>query len=393
MYQSLSELLDLSDSGVWGDEDPVDGVSVLRSTNFNADGSLDLSKLAVRAIDVRKREAKLLRAGDILLEKSGGGPAQPVGRVCLFHGADRPHSFGNFIARLRPKNHLSSEYLFFFLRHFHLTGRTTHFQKQTTGIRNLEFKRYLGIEVPVVSLAEQRRIADILSCAEGIIRLRREAQKKTAALIPALFVDMFGDPAKNPKGWPVLRLEEALEAVDYGSSSKATAEGAGLPLIRMGNVTISGDLDLSDLKYVDLPAADAVRFGLRKGDILFNRTNSKELVGKTGLWDGSMQAVVASYFIRLRVRHDVAAPHYVWAFMNSAHMKRVLRRTARGAIGQANINSKELKAFLMPVPPLERQLAFAQRCADIAGLVSLEARAINIAQTTFNALLARAFAR
>jgi type I restriction enzyme S subunit len=108
----LQQLLELSDSGVWGDEDHEHGVSILRSTNFNADGTIDFSKLAFRAIEERKREAKILREGDILLEKSGGGPKQPVGRVCLFRGHEVPHTFGNFIARLRPKPEIISEYLF-----------------------------------------------------------------------------------------------------------------------------------------------------------------------------------------------------------------------------------------------------------------------------------------
>lgn len=132
-------------------------------------------------------------------------------------------------------------------------------------------------------------------------------------------------------------------------------------------------------------------YALREGDILFNRTNSKELVGKTGLWDGSCEAIVASYFIRLRVQREVVNPHYLWAFMNSAHMKRVIFNTARGAIGQSNINSKELKAFPLAVPPLPLQEQFALRCADVSGLVAQQSSATVKARATFDALLANTF--
>jgi type I restriction enzyme S subunit len=212
----LHDLLVLSDSGAWGDEDQQYGISVLRSTNFNSDGSLNFDKLSFRAIDSKKRNAKLLSEGDILLEKSGGGPQQPVGRVCLFRGSNLPHSFGNFIARLRQTKEILSEYLFYFLWNFHASGKTSSYQKQTTGIRNLEFKRYLTIEVPVPSLPEQHRLVDILSRAEGIVRLRREAQKKAQELIPALFLDMFGDPATNPKGWQLVRLGDLAEKMSDG---------------------------------------------------------------------------------------------------------------------------------------------------------------------------------
>jgi type I restriction enzyme S subunit len=246
-------------------------------------------------------------------------------------------------------------------------------------------------EIPVPPLPEQRRIVDLLSRAEGIARLRREAEKKAAELIPALFLDMFGDPATNPKGWPVATVGDVLAAADYGSSSKASSDGAGLPMIRMGNVTYAGNLDLDNLKYVDLPAEEVERYSLQEGDILFNRTNSKELVGKTGLWDGSCSAIVASYFIRLRVQPDVMRPHYLWAFMNTAHMKRVIFDTARGAIGQSNINSKELKAFPLPVPPLPQQEQFALRCADAYGMAAQQSAATIKAQSMFDALLAQAF--
>ncbi|CAK0764572.1 type I restriction enzyme, S subunit [Gammaproteobacteria bacterium] len=387
----LHDLLILSDSGVWGDEDPENGVSVLRSTNFSSDGWLSFNKLTFRAIDPKKRKTKLLSEGDILLEKSGGGPQQPVGRVCLFKGHSQPQSFGNFIARLRPAASVLSEYLFYFLWQFHATGRTSHYQKQTTGIRNLEFKRYLTIDVPIPPLPEQRRIVDILSRAEGIVRLQREAQKKAAEIIPALFLDMFGDPATNPKGWPTALVGDVIAAADYGSSTKASDYGAGVPLIRMGNVDYSGYLKLDDLKHVELSPEDIKKFGLGEGDIIFNRTNSKELVGKTGIWDGSREAVAASYFIRVRVERNRIIPLYFWAFMNSTYMKRVLFDTARGAIGQANINARELRAFEIMVSPLNMQILFERHIRDVFSIQSQQITALQKAEATFDALLANSF--
>lgn len=245
--------------------------------------------------------------------------------------------------------------------------------------------------LPIPSLLEQRRIVDVLSRAEGIVRLRREAQAKAQAIIPALFLDMFGDPSSNPREWPVLPLGQALRAADYGSSTKASEDGAGLPLIRMGNVSYEGDIDLTDLKYVELDPAEVHRYQLEQGDILFNRTNSKELVGKTGLWSAELHAVAASYFIRLRVDEAKVRPFYVWAFLNTRHMKRVLFDTARGAIGQANINSKELRAFRLPLPPLDVQEKFEVRCRSVLGIVAQQAEALRKAEATFQSLLARTF--
>lgn len=225
------------------------------------------------------------------------------------------------IVPLLPARELNRQYLAYYLRSPSTVAQIT---DRSAGARmpRADMDFVLSLEIPLLHLDEQRRIVDILSRAEGIVRLRREAQQKASELIPAIFIDMFGDPATNPKGWPVSPLGELLAAADYGSSTKASPTNTGLPIIRMGNVTTAGDLDLDELKYVELSDADIERFRLRKGDLLFNRTNSKELVGKTGLWDGSLDAVAASYFIRLRARLDTAHPTYLWAWMNSRHMKR-----------------------------------------------------------------------
>ncbi|MDE0648397.1 MAG: hypothetical protein F4162_09525 [Synechococcus sp. SB0676_bin_10] len=217
-----------------------------------------------------------------------------------------------------------------------------------------------SLPISLPPLAEQQRIVNILNRAAKIERLRAQAQERLREFIPALFVKMFGDPATNPMGWDVKPLGSFCILTRYGTSKKATNQAEGLPVLRMGNVTYCGDLDCTDLKWVSLSENDIEKHMLRTGDILFNRTNSKELVGKTGIWDGRFEAVAASYFIRLRVDESYVRPTYVWAFMNSTATKKHLFEAARGAIGQANINAKEVKSLLLPVPPLNLQHRYAE---------------------------------
>jgi type I restriction enzyme S subunit len=292
------------------------------------------------------------------------------------------------IFKVLPKLGVDPDFLFFALK-----SVISELESKTHGstMKHVVRGDFEGTFIHLPGIDEQRRIVDLLSRAEGIARLRRQAQQKVAALIPTIFVDMFGDPATNPKGLDVVALGDVLASADYGSSAKAGDEEAGLPMIRMGNVDYSGNIDLAALKYVDLPPDDVARFGLKDGDILFNRTNSKELVGKTGLWIGDREAVLASYFIRLRVDERLARPFFVWAFMNMPHMKRVLFETARGAIGQANINSRELRAFRIPLPDLDEQARFESRCRDVLALRAQQRRALVKAEAAFQALLARAF--
>jgi type I restriction enzyme S subunit len=182
--------------------------------------------------------------------------------------------------------------------------------------------------------------------------------------------------------WPLARLGDLLNQAAYGTSVKCSDTPSGIPVLRMGNVRYDGSLDLADLKYARLPNTDIIKFGLEPGDVIFNRTNSKELVGKTGLWDGRFKAAAASYFIRIRINREIVLPEWVWLYMNSPSTKRRLFETARGAIGQANINSEELKAFVLPLPPLDEQrriVGLLDRAAEIrrrADAARAKARAI-----------------
>jgi hypothetical protein len=129
----------------------------------------------------------------------------------------------------------------------------------------------------------------------------------------------------------------------------------------MNNVTYEGGLDLAEIKHVELSERELQKQLLRKSDVLFNRTNSLELVGKTGLWDASFEAVAASYFVRLRLNLAKVDPRYLVAFLNLPSTKRRLQNMAKQAIGMSNINATELQRVRMPLPPIELQTKFGER--------------------------------
>jgi len=390
----LQELLDLSDSGVWGEEDIEKGISVLRSTNFNANGTLNFTKLTFRAIEERKRTIKVLREGDILLEKSGGGPQQPVGRVCLYTGHSIDHSFGNFIARLRPKSVILSEFLFYFLWHFHATGKTTHYQKQTTGIRNLEFKRYLSIEVPVLPLPEQRRIVDLLSRAEGIVRLRREAEKKAAELIPALFLDMFGDPATNPKGWAVRKVSDFVRRFEGGKNIQAGSENGSTFRILKVSAATSGIYRESESKPSPNGYKPPTSHLVRVGDMLFSRANTVELVGATAVVEKSDGKTLLPDKLWRFVWAEPAETAYMHALFQMPCVRRELGKLSSGtSASMRNISQAKLFCLRLPVAPYSEQKAFAERAASVQSILSQQSSAISKAQAAFDALLAKSFSQ
>lgn len=386
----LGDLLESSDSGVWGDEDLDAGVSVLRSTNFNPDGTLDLTKLTFRALDVRDQSRKLLRAGDILLEKSGGGPKQPVGRVCLFLGDAAPHAFGNFIARLRPARRVLSEYLFYYLWQFHSSGKTSHYQKQTTGIRNLEFKRYLTIPVPVCSIEEQRRTVDQLSRAESIVRLRGQAQQKTAALIPAMFIDTFGDPVTNPKGWPVKALADLCLGVFDIDHKMPKAVDAGIPFISAKDLLDEGTICFDDVKKISLEDFDRLsRKGRpKRNDIIYSRIGAR--LGKARLVEVDFDFLASYSCCTIRPNHEIVNSTFLHRMLDSPSMLRQAQKGIR-SIGVPDLGLGEIKSFRVIAPPLALQAEFAARATDVVSVLSQQIVASEKAKAVFNALLARAF--
>lgn len=246
-------------------------------------------------------------------------------------------------------------------------------------------------EIPVPSLSEQERIVQLMDEAGELRKLRAHADRRTAALIPALFQEMFGDPDTNPFGWPVKRAGDLMASCEYGTSQKANDDGRGVTVLRMGNVTTDGRLDLADLKSVELNDGKLARQRLQTGDVLFNRTNSRELVGKTGMWEGGFEAVAASYFIRVRFRSESEHPQHFTTFMNLPFMKRRLADIARGAVGQANINSRELQAIELPVPPLPLQEKFAKRVTEVRELEAEQTDSKSRLDDLFQSMFHRAF--
>lgn len=324
--------------------------------------------------------SNLVPAGTVLVVTRVG-----LGKVAI---TGKAMAINQDVKALFPGSDITEDYLYWCL-----VSKALEIVSMGVGatVKGITLGQLKGLSLPLPPLDEQRRIVDILKRADSIRRLRKQALETMRELIPALFVDMFGDPATNPKGWAMITVGEILSDVDYGTSQKATEDPVGLPVLRMGNVTYQGDLDLESIKYAELTEVDRDKYLLQAGDLLFNRTNSKELVGKLGMWDGRFDAVAASYFIRLRADRSICHPIYLWAFFNTRFMKQRLFETARGAIGQSNINAKELKAFPVALPPLNLQESFADHIAGVQALIQQQAQHLAQAEALRQSLMAQFF--
>ena len=161
----------------------------------------------------------------------------------------------------------------------------------------------------------------------------------------------------------------------------------------MGNITYEGQLNFDDMKYIEMTDKEEDKFCLRDGDLLFNRTNSKELVGKTAIYrhDGVADMTFAGYLIRARTISN-ATPEYISAYLNSRHGKATLRVRAKAIVGMANINASEFKTIPIPAASPEEQSQFAAFYKAAEKAVKMASDAKRLGGELYNSLATRAFA-
>ena len=331
--------------------------------------------MIVKLDDVCDRASSNIKQSDVI-GKSGDypiyGAAGYIGNVDFYH-QEKPYvavvKDGAGIGRtmllpakssvigtmqyLIPKSNISAEYLRYVVQHMHL-------EKYYSGatIPHIYFRDYKEEQFNLSASAEQAQIVGSLKKVEEIIEKRQQQLTALDNLIKARFVEMFGTFPSNEKGWPTGTIRDLVTEVRYGSSRKAAEGDSGkYPYLRMNNITYSGELDLSDTKTIDIPDEELDKCTVRRGDLLFNRTNSKELVGKTCVYNRDELMVLAGFVVRVRL-NEKALPEFVSAFMNTTFSKQMLLGMCKAAIGQANINAQELQNIGIYIPPIELQREF-----------------------------------
>jgi type I restriction enzyme S subunit len=264
------------------------------------------------------------------------------------------------------------------------------------GLRHITKGKLEGIQLPIAPRDEQpgivNRIKECLKRITEIKRLREDSRKEASVIESSSFADFLEGTANNPS--QMVAIGDVLRKVQYGSSAKASANGKGVPILRMGNIQ-SGHFDFTDLKYIELTKNDLNKYRLEDGDILINRTNSQELVGKAAMFEKREgDWVFASYLIRLVVDRSKALPEFVNAAINSRIGRTYVNATARRAIGMVNINAKEIAKMPLPLPSIEKQREVVDRfkqARNIAQSLSAELDMEGI-RALPGAVLSKAFA-
>lgn len=196
-----------------------------------------------------------------------------------------------------------------------------------------------------------------------------------------------------PGSYVISTVGQASVLLEYGTSQRADASNDELPILRMGNIQ-NGQLELNDLKYIYMDS-EIERLILQDGDLLFNRTNSPELVGKSAVFHAGKPMTFASYLIRVRFTPDVADPDFVNYWINSAWGKAWARLVKTDGVSQSNINGSKLAAMPIPLPPIEEQQEIVRRGSQMLQLAESLLKRIDVAthaiERSSQAVLVKAF--
>jgi type I restriction enzyme, S subunit len=229
-------------------------------------------------------------------------------------------------------------------------------------------------EFALPPLDEQRRIAEALQAAETYQDALHDLLENAASSYDSLVDHQMrgvelGDPDYHERvgpyfgNWSLVPLGELLTSAQYGLSESLHSSGR-YPVLRMMNLK-DGKVTVDDLKYLDLPGSEFETYRLMPGDVLFNRTNSYELVGRTGLYDLPGDHVFASYLIRLKTKTNRLMPAYLCSYLRAPIGRRQIMSFATRGVSQTNVNASNLKRILIPVPPL----GYQEGVVDLLGAV------------------------
>lgn len=257
--------------------------------------------------------------------------------------------------------------------------------------RSISFDVLGRMKVHIPPMDEQKYIATILEKADNLRHKRQETIALTDEFLRAAFVEMFGNPEVNPLGYRRGTIRELVAAANYGTAEKASEISGEFPILRMNNITYEGTWNFTSLKYVDLAPKIKDKFLVRKGDLLFNRTNSVDLVGKTAVFNEETTMAIAGYLVRVRTNDD-GDPYYLAGYLNSSHGKTTLKAMAKSIVGMANINAQEMQDIPILIPPIEVQRRYGKLVQSVRASQKTQERSLSDIVALASSLATRSFA-
>ena len=325
---------------------------------------LDLSEiLRIEATESEIRDLALER-GDVLLNE--GGDRDKLGRGWVWEGRIPLCIHQNHVFRARPRSDLVDPY---YLSYWANTEQAQNYfiktGKQTTNLASISKTNLSNLSVPLPPLPEQRRIAAILGQAEALRAKRRAALAKLDTIAQSIFIEMFGDPVTNPKGWTIIPLADFVTEVTNGLTRRRNDSVAGTDIVLRLRDIRSDWIDFSGVNRITLTSDESNRFQVSTNDLLFIRVNGNpDYVGRCALFRGFTEPVYFNdHIMRVRLDEAQVTGAFLCFVLNGTHGKKEIALHRKTSAGQHTINQEGLRRIRIPVPTLSLQYEFERRVA------------------------------
>jgi type I restriction enzyme, S subunit len=381
----------------------TNGVPLINPTHIRLGALSPDQSVSVSPAKASDLAEYMLKVGDVVMGRRG-----EMGRCAVVPGHANGWLCGTGSVIVRPSTAVTPGFLQRFLS---APSTVAALEGDSVGstMVNLNQKILLNLSVGLPPLPEQQRIADKLDTvlarvdavndrlARAAPLLKRFRHSVLAAATSGRLTADWRDGQSTEAPWRTVALGSLSADLRYGTAKKCTADARGIPVLRIPNIGDAGLVNIEELKYAEFDASEKAKLSLDEGDLLIIRSNgSVDLVGRACVIDSQAKGMLfAGYLIRLRVAPDRALPRYVWISLSAPITRSAIESTSRSTSGVNNINSEELKALQVQLPPLDEQSEIVRRVGILFAFADrLEAR-LQAAQTAASrltpALLAKAF--
>jgi type I restriction enzyme S subunit len=348
-----------------------------------------LSVVLERPLREVTRDYTYFEQGDVLLAKIT--PCMENGKAAYLSELPRPFGFGSTEFHvLRPRAGVEGKYLFYLLWNPLFRHQAARSMTGTGGQKRVPTSFLKALQVPLPPREEQRRIVQVLDKADSIRRKRREALGLVDALLQSVFLELFGDPVANPKGWPIRALEELVDAergISYGIVQRGPDVHDGVPVVRISNFNANRFDDTAGVRTARRISEAHRRTILRGGELV---VSIRGTVGRVAVvpptamgWNVSREVAVVP------LRDGVSRP-FVHQALLAAGAQRFMLGKVKG-VAQLGINLSDLRRAPIPSPPAEQLARFEAAASRLRRLEEELRRAGEHAETLFASLVEQAF--
>lgn len=370
-------------------DEPADNhIPILRANNIN--GEINFENLVYVPIS-RVKDRQLIRDNDILIAMSSGSK-NIVGKAAQ-SGHDYYGSFGAFCGLFRCKEHVNKKYVGFFFKSSNYRTIISHLSRGAN-INNLRKENIKYLDIPIPPLETQHKIVAILEKAEETKKLRAQADELTQHLLQSVFLEMFGDPVSNPKGWSIATLEDILVELMNGLylPKERYVSGAGIEMVHMSDA-FYGVVEVGKLKMVNATDDEINKYCLTKNDLLIARRslNYEGAAKACQIPEINKPLLFESSLIKITPDLNTVLPIYLYYYLNNEVVRKeyVYKYITKSTI--SGINQTSLKQISILLPPLEIQKKFASIVDKSEITKQYQQQSFQELDNLFNTLMQKAF--